>query len=233
MRSASAASSSLRPPASPCSAADRKSGQLLPTGRSSKASTSASSGNWPSVSSVRKRVATASSVRTASSSASSTIFDREEVHDVTDGSDDGFLYARGFILAAGRDFYAVDADLRLAVLDADRKPCATCSRTSTSRSSGPGRRPVLGSAGRPARTQPAGPPTEIADTRKKSAAPPRMAGGRSCSWICGTYSNRRVDRDVAGLVLQVQESGVVRLTTPALSRRARPALSPGLGRCCR
>lgn len=46
--------------------------------------------------------------------------DREEVHDVTDGSDDGFLYARGFILAVGRDFYAaVDADPRLAVLDAD------------------------------------------------------------------------------------------------------------------
>jgi len=46
--------------------------------------------------------------------------DREEVHDVTDGSDDGFLYARGFILAVGRDYHAaVDADPRLAVLDAD------------------------------------------------------------------------------------------------------------------
>jgi hypothetical protein len=31
--------------------------------------------------------------------------DREDVHEVTDGSDDGFLYARGFIVAMGKDFY--------------------------------------------------------------------------------------------------------------------------------
>ena len=31
--------------------------------------------------------------------------DRAEIHAVTDGSDDGFLYARGFIVAMGREFY--------------------------------------------------------------------------------------------------------------------------------
>ena len=31
--------------------------------------------------------------------------DRADIHEHTDGSDDGFLYARGFILAAGRDYY--------------------------------------------------------------------------------------------------------------------------------
>ncbi|WP_141582202.1 DUF4240 domain-containing protein [Actinomadura sp. WMMA1423] len=46
--------------------------------------------------------------------------DRADVHEVTDGSDDGFLYARGFIVAMGRDFYtAVAADPRVAILDAD------------------------------------------------------------------------------------------------------------------
>lgn len=45
--------------------------------------------------------------------------DRSDVHAVTDGSDDGFLYARGFIVALGREFYtAVSADPRLAVEDA-------------------------------------------------------------------------------------------------------------------
>ncbi|WP_017594206.1 DUF4240 domain-containing protein [Nocardiopsis potens] len=45
--------------------------------------------------------------------------DRADVQEVTDGSDDGFLYARGFILALGRDFYtAVARDPRAAVLDA-------------------------------------------------------------------------------------------------------------------
>ncbi|TDD91067.1 DUF4240 domain-containing protein [Actinomadura darangshiensis] len=49
--------------------------------------------------------------------------DRADIHEVTDGSDDGFLYARGFIVAMGRDFYtAVAADPRLAVLDADCEP---------------------------------------------------------------------------------------------------------------
>ncbi|MBQ0893462.1 DUF4240 domain-containing protein [Micromonospora sp. U56] len=46
--------------------------------------------------------------------------DREDVHEVTDGSDDGFLYCRGWIVALGREFYeAVRADPAMAVLDAD------------------------------------------------------------------------------------------------------------------
>ncbi|MEV6346753.1 hypothetical protein [Actinoplanes sp. NPDC051851] len=46
--------------------------------------------------------------------------DREEIHEFTDGSDDGFLYCRGFIVAAGRRFYdAVDAAPGMAVLDAE------------------------------------------------------------------------------------------------------------------
>ncbi|AVT30354.1 hypothetical protein C6361_13560 [Plantactinospora sp. BC1] len=46
--------------------------------------------------------------------------DRADIHEVTDGSDDGFLYARGFIVAMGREFYeAVQANPAMAVLDAD------------------------------------------------------------------------------------------------------------------
>jgi hypothetical protein len=46
--------------------------------------------------------------------------DREDIHEHTDGSDDGFLYCRGFIVAAGREFYdAVAADPAMAVLDAE------------------------------------------------------------------------------------------------------------------
>jgi hypothetical protein len=46
--------------------------------------------------------------------------DRADIQEVTDGSDDGFLYARGFIVALGREFYdAVSGDPRLAVLDGD------------------------------------------------------------------------------------------------------------------
>ncbi|MDR7327135.1 MULTISPECIES: DUF4240 domain-containing protein [Catenuloplanes] len=45
--------------------------------------------------------------------------DRADVHEVTDGSDDGFLYARGFIVAIGRDYYeTVAADPAFAVPDA-------------------------------------------------------------------------------------------------------------------
>jgi hypothetical protein len=44
--------------------------------------------------------------------------DRAEVHEYTDGSDDGFLYARGFIVAAGRGYYdAVNADPSKAMMD--------------------------------------------------------------------------------------------------------------------
>ncbi|MGK5671463.1 DUF4240 domain-containing protein [Micromonospora sp. URMC 106] len=46
--------------------------------------------------------------------------DRADVHDVTDGSDDGFLYCRGYIVALGREFYeAVSADPAVAVPDGE------------------------------------------------------------------------------------------------------------------
>ncbi|MGW5751776.1 hypothetical protein [Nocardia rhamnosiphila] len=46
--------------------------------------------------------------------------DRADIQEVTDGSDDGFLYCRGFIVAMGRDFHrAVLADPSVAVLDAE------------------------------------------------------------------------------------------------------------------
>lgn len=44
--------------------------------------------------------------------------DREEVHAATDGSDDGFLYARGFIVATGQGYYdAVNATPSIAMMD--------------------------------------------------------------------------------------------------------------------
>jgi Protein of unknown function (DUF4240) len=44
--------------------------------------------------------------------------DRAEVHEHTAGSDDGFLYCRGFIVAAGRGYYdAVNADPSKAMFD--------------------------------------------------------------------------------------------------------------------
>lgn len=44
--------------------------------------------------------------------------DRADIHAVTDGSDDGFLYARGFIVASGREtYYAVLADPSVAEAD--------------------------------------------------------------------------------------------------------------------
>ena len=46
--------------------------------------------------------------------------DRADIQAVTDGSEDGFLYARGFIVAMGRDFYdAVASDPQAAVPDAE------------------------------------------------------------------------------------------------------------------
>ncbi|MFF5175083.1 DUF4240 domain-containing protein [Micromonospora sp. NPDC000089] len=46
--------------------------------------------------------------------------DRADVQEVTDGSDDGFLYARGWIVALGREYHeAVAADPALAVPDAE------------------------------------------------------------------------------------------------------------------
>jgi hypothetical protein len=44
--------------------------------------------------------------------------DRAEIQEQTDGSDDGFLYARGFIVAAGQGYYAaVDKDPSRALMD--------------------------------------------------------------------------------------------------------------------
>ena len=44
--------------------------------------------------------------------------DRSDVHYHVDGSDDGFLYARGFIVAAGKAYYeAVNANPAVAVFD--------------------------------------------------------------------------------------------------------------------
>ncbi len=46
--------------------------------------------------------------------------DRADIQAVTGGSDDGFLYARGFIVAVGRDLYdAVASDPQMAVPDAE------------------------------------------------------------------------------------------------------------------
>jgi hypothetical protein len=44
--------------------------------------------------------------------------DRADIHEYTDGSDDGFLYARGFIVAAGKAYYeAVSANPSVAMMD--------------------------------------------------------------------------------------------------------------------
>ncbi len=44
--------------------------------------------------------------------------DREDVHEHTDGSDDGFLYCRGFILAIGQRYYdAVNSEPENAMFD--------------------------------------------------------------------------------------------------------------------
>jgi len=44
--------------------------------------------------------------------------DRAEIQEHTDGSDDGFLYARGFIVAAGKEYYdAVNAKPSVAMTD--------------------------------------------------------------------------------------------------------------------
>ncbi|MGH7173959.1 MAG: DUF4240 domain-containing protein [Gemmataceae bacterium] len=44
--------------------------------------------------------------------------DRAEIQEQTDGSDDGFLYARGFIVTAGKGYYdAVNAKPAIALMD--------------------------------------------------------------------------------------------------------------------
>jgi hypothetical protein len=46
--------------------------------------------------------------------------DRADIHERTDGSDDGFLYCRGFIVGMGRTYYeAVLADPDRAIIDAE------------------------------------------------------------------------------------------------------------------
>jgi DNA-binding transcriptional ArsR family regulator len=46
--------------------------------------------------------------------------DRQEIQQATDGSDDGFLYARGFIVAMGRRYFeGVDEDPSKALSDAE------------------------------------------------------------------------------------------------------------------
>lgn len=46
--------------------------------------------------------------------------DRSEIQEFTDGSDDGFLYARGFIVALGKEYYdAVNANPSKAIMDAE------------------------------------------------------------------------------------------------------------------
>jgi hypothetical protein len=46
--------------------------------------------------------------------------DRADIHERTDGSDDGFLYCRGFIVGMGQRYYeAVLANPDLAVVDAE------------------------------------------------------------------------------------------------------------------
>jgi hypothetical protein len=46
--------------------------------------------------------------------------DRADIHERTDGSDDGFLYCRGFIVGMGRAYYeAVSANPDRAVTDAE------------------------------------------------------------------------------------------------------------------
>jgi hypothetical protein len=46
--------------------------------------------------------------------------DRADIQEVTDGSDDGFLYARGYVVALGKQFYdAVNANPQMAIMDAE------------------------------------------------------------------------------------------------------------------
>lgn len=46
--------------------------------------------------------------------------DRADIHERTDGSDDGFLYCRGFIVGMGRKYYeAVQVNPDVAVTDAE------------------------------------------------------------------------------------------------------------------
>ena len=62
--------------------------------------------------------------------------DRAEIEEHTDGSDDGFLYARGFIVAAGRGYYdAVNAKPSVALRTLSARKCAICPCTFMKRNS--------------------------------------------------------------------------------------------------
>lgn len=55
--------------------------------------------------------------------------DRADIQEHADGSDDGFLYARGFIVAAGRGYYdAVRADPALTLTDTECEDICYLSR---------------------------------------------------------------------------------------------------------
>ena len=75
--------------------------------------------------------------------------DQADVHAVTGGSDDGFLYSRGFIVAMGREFYGSVMDTpQMAVPWAECEellllcPCARAGRVPVS----PGERSSAGFA---------------------------------------------------------------------------------------
>lgn len=126
--------------------------------------------------------------------------DRADIQTVTDGSDDGFLYARGFVVAMGRDFYAgVLRDPRLAVLDAwCEEMCYFFAHLHDERY-GTCRKPARESPASRARTPPAGPP----DPRTDHAAPaPVHVSGNG--WV------RRGGRLANGNVLKAELCGVKR-----------------------
>ena len=69
--------------------------------------------------------------------------DRVDVYAVTGGSDDGFLYARGFIVAMGRKFYgSVGIPQRWPCRGLSARRCATSLRSSTGTGSVVSRIPV-------------------------------------------------------------------------------------------
>jgi len=103
--------------------------------------------------------------------------DRADIQAVTDGSEDGFLYARGFIVAMGRDFYdAVASDPQVAMLDAECEEMCYSSRTCIASASGNSRRRARGFPANHVRTKSAGtadpPPgtVQIAPHRVHAAA---------------------------------------------------------------
>jgi hypothetical protein len=112
--------------------------------------------------------------------------DRTDIQAVTDGSDDGFLYARGFIVAMGRDFYdAVVGDPQVAVLDAECEVRDAAERNI--------RRITLTCPARPARQ--AAPPSNVDAARThppRRAHSPRIPGPHPesmCHWTCSLLSD--------------------------------------------